>query len=73
MSLDVADILNGEKVIAVALKYGYSSPTAFCRSFQNIHGISPSQARKKGVLLKTYPPISFKLSIKGSEELSYRI
>lgn len=73
MSLAVADIQRGEKIIDVALKYGYSSPTAFCRSFQSIHGVSPSQARKKGVQLKIYPPISFKLSIKGSEELSYRI
>ena len=63
LSLAVADIQNGERVIDVALKYGYSSPTAFSRAFQGLHGITPSEARKKGTLLKTYPPISFKLTI----------
>lgn len=29
------------KVIDVALKYGYSSPTSFNRAFQSIHGITP--------------------------------
>ena len=28
------------KVIDVALKYGYDSPTAFNRAFQMVHGIS---------------------------------
>ena len=69
----MADIQNGERVIDVALKYGYSSPTAFSRAFQGLHGITPSAARKKGTLLKTYPPFSFKLTITGTEELTYRI
>lgn len=73
LSLAVSDIQNNEKIVNVAQKYGYSSPTAFCRAFQNLHGIAPSEARKKGVLLKTYPPISFKLTITGTEELTYRI
>ena len=73
LSLAVADIQKGERVIDVALKYGYSSPTAFSRAFQGLHGITPSAARKKGTLLKTYPPISFKLTITGTEELTYRI
>ena len=54
LSLAVADIQKGERVIDVALKYGYSSPTAFSRAFQCLHGITPSEARKKGTLLKTY-------------------
>lgn len=73
LSLAVADIQKGERVIDIALKYGYSSPTAFSRAFQCLHGITPSEARKKGTLLKTYPPISFKLTITGTEELTYRI
>jgi AraC family transcriptional regulator len=30
-------------------------------------------AKRKGVPLKTYPPISFKITIKGVEEMNYRI
>lgn len=73
LSLAVSDIQNDERIVDIALKYGYASPTAFCRAFQNLHGVTPSEARKKGMQLKTYPPISFKLTITGTEELSYRI
>ncbi|MGF3194913.1 helix-turn-helix transcriptional regulator [Facklamia sp. P13055] len=34
-----------QKVIDVALKYGYSSPTAFNRAFQSVHGIAPFVAK----------------------------
>jgi len=74
MSLAVVDLQSGdEKIIDVALKYGYSSPTAFNRAFQSIHGIAPSRAKEEGVLLKSYPMISFKLIAKGVEEMEFRI
>ncbi len=73
MSLAAADLQNGYKIIDAAIKYGYASPTAFSRAFQNIHGIAPSKAKEKGVLLRSYPPICFELVIKGMEELNYRI
>ncbi len=68
------DLQNGsEKIIDIALKYGYESPTAFNRAFQSVHGIAPSAARAEGVKLKAYPPISFKITIKGEAEMNYRI
>ncbi len=68
------DLQNGsEKIIEIALKYGYESPTAFNRAFQSVHGIAPSAARMEGVKLKAYPPISFKITIKGEAEMNYRI
>lgn len=67
--------LQGEssKVIDISLKYGYDSPTAFNRAFQRIHGIAPSEVRRCGHSLKAYPPISFKISIKGDSAMDYRI
>ncbi|MNM82755.1 Transposon Tn10 TetD protein [compost metagenome] len=62
-----------DKVIDIALRYGYSSADAFSRAFQSIHHITPSKAREKGVSLKAYPPISFSLSLKGVQEMNYRI
>jgi len=62
-----------EKVIDIALKYGYDSPTSFNRAFQNVHGVSPTEARSKGVPLKAYPRISFKITIKGEAEMNYKI
>ncbi|RHP34907.1 AraC family transcriptional regulator [Lachnotalea sp. AF33-28] len=74
MSLAAVDLQSGdEKIIDIALKYGYASPTAFNRAFQSVQGISPSAARKEGAALRTYPPISFKITVKGVEEMNYRV
>ncbi|MEO3945805.1 AraC family transcriptional regulator [Gorillibacterium sp. CAU 1737] len=62
-----------EKVIDVALRYGYESPEAFARAFLNLHGVTPSAARKAGTSLKTFPRLSFQLSIKGVVEMNYRM
>ena len=73
MSLAAVDLRGGERVINVASKYGYSSPTAFNRAFQAVHGIAPSAVKGDGVPMKSYPPIAFKITIKGVEEMNYRI
>ena len=64
---------SNEKVIDIALRYGYQSPTAFNRAFMNMHGIPPKKAREKGVKLKLFPPISFQISVKGEVAMNYRI
>ncbi|MFD3158767.1 effector binding domain-containing protein (plasmid) [Haloimpatiens sp. FM7330] len=61
------------KIGDIAFKYGYTSPTAFNRAFKNIHGISPTAARSKGVLLQAYPSISFKITVTGGKSMRYRI
>lgn len=64
---------NDQKIIDVAAKYGYQSPTAFNRAFQSIHGIAPSAVKNEGVSVKSFPPIQFKIIVKGVEEMEYRI
>jgi AraC family transcriptional regulator len=61
------------RIIDLAIKYGYSSPDSFTRAFQNLHGITPSEARLNGQSLKAYPRMAFQLSIKGGNEMNYRI
>lgn len=61
------------KVIDVAIKYGYNSPDSFTRAFQNLHGITPSEARSTSLSLKAYSPMTFQLSIQGGNEMNYRI
>lgn len=74
MSLAAVDIQGGEaKIKDVAAKYGYSSPTAFNRAFQSVHGVSPSAVRGEGVAIKSFPPITIKVTVKGVEEMNYRI
>lgn len=62
-----------DKIIDIAMKYGYKSPTAFNRAFQSIHGIAPSLVKTGGKSMKAYPPISFKITINGDVEMEYRI
>lgn len=74
MSLAAVELQSSDvKIIDVGLKYGYASPTAFNRAFQSVQGIAPSAARKRGTPVKSYPPLSFKITIKGVEEMNYRI
>ena len=74
MSLAAVDIQSGGmKIIEAAGKYGYSSPTAFNRAFQSVHGIAPSAVKNEGVSIKSFPPVTFKIIVKGVEEMNYRI
>jgi AraC family transcriptional regulator len=61
------------KVLDIALKYGYTSPTSFNRAFQNVHGISPAIAKSQGVVLNAYPAIKFSVKVTGGSAMSYRI
>lgn len=74
LSLAAMELLTtDEKVIDIALKYGYESPVSFSRAFYALHGINPSKARKHEGLVKSYPRISFQITIKGVEAMNYRI
>lgn len=74
MSLAAVDLQGGNaKIVDVAGNYGYQSPTAFNRAFQAIHGVAPSAVKNGSVPVKSFPPISFKITIKGAEEMNYRI
>lgn len=64
---------SGIKVVDMALRYGYESPEAFARAFQAIHGVTPTSARRGGVMLKAYPRLSFLLTLKGVVPMNYRI
>ena len=62
-----------ERIIDIAEKYGYRSPTAFNRAFQSFHGIAPSSVKDEGVSVKSFSPIVFKIAVKGATEMNYRI
>jgi len=64
---------SADKVVDIALRYGYDSPTAFNRAFQSVHGVTPSASRQEGTRLKAYHPISFKITIRGEVEMNYQI
>ncbi len=61
------------KVIDVALKYGYDSPESFTKAFTRFHGVTPSEARKEGVILKSFKRLSISLTLKGGKIMEYQI
>ncbi|HEX3048362.1 MAG TPA: AraC family transcriptional regulator [Bacillota bacterium] len=61
------------KIIDLAVKYNYDSPDSFTRAFQKMHGITPSCARHLGVELKSYPKMTFYITLKGDVSMNYRI
>ena len=74
LSLAGAELAGGkEKVIDIALKYGYESPDSFAKAFQKFHGITPSQARADGSNLKSFSRLSIKILLEGGNTMNYRI
>ncbi len=74
MSLAAVDLQGGNmKILDVAEKYGYRSPTSFNRAFQAFHGIAPSAVKNEGVSVKSFSPIVFRIAVKGANEMNYRI
>lgn len=62
----------GDKVIDIALKYGYDTPESFARAFQRFHGITPTEARRGGTI-KSFFRLSVKLILSGGSTMDYRI
>ena len=62
-----------DKVIDIALKYGYESPESFTRAFARFHGITPSEAKKDGSKLKSFSRLSVKITLSGGNIMDYKI
>lgn len=60
LSLAAYDLLSGkEKIMDVAVKYGYDNATSFSRAFTAFHGVKPSVVRKGSGKIKNFPRIQF--------------
>ena len=74
LSMAALELQNSNvKIVDLALKYRYDSPTAFTRAFRSMHGVAPTDAKNAGVRLKSYPKMSFLITIKGDVSMNYRI
>jgi AraC family transcriptional regulator len=60
-------------ILDLSLLYGYDSPDAFSYAFKKLHGVSPSECRKKDVTVLSYPKLSFQITMKGEKRMKYRI
>ena len=74
LALSGGDLAAGkDRIIDIALKYGYDSPDSFTRAFTRFHGVTPSAARKEPVMLKTFAPLKIKLLLEGGYLMDYKI
>jgi len=74
LALAGKDIAAGdEKIIDIALKYGYDSPDSFTKAFTRFHGVTPAQVRKETALLKSFAPLKIRFSLEGGYLMDYRI
>lgn len=74
LTLAAQELASGEeKVIDIALKYGYDSPDSFTRAFARFHGVPPSAAKQKGIRLNAFAPLKIKLTLEGGTMLEYKI
>lgn len=66
------ELQNGhEKIIDIALRYGYESVDAFSAAFKKYHGKTPSLVRK-GASFQLFSPICFSFSIRGGVKMNMR-
>lgn len=66
-------LMTDEKIIDIAVKYGYDSADSFTKAFSRFHSVTPSAARKGAVLLKTFAPLKIKITLEGGKIMEYKI
>ncbi|MGF6376544.1 AraC family transcriptional regulator [Clostridiales Family XIII bacterium PM5-7] len=62
-----------DKIIDIAIKYGYDSPDSFTKAFYRFHGCTPSAVRKEGASIKSFAPLSIKFTLEGGYSMDYKI
>ena len=73
MTLAAADVVAGDRLLDIAVRYGYGSTEAFGRAFRAVHGTSPADVRRDGGPLRTQPVIRFRLTVEGNTTMDARI
>lgn len=68
-ALDV--IMDKEKVIDIAYKYGYETPESFTKAFSRFHGYTPMQIKSDGRKIKVFLPLTISISIQGGNDMDY--
>ena len=56
---------SSDKILDIALKYGYETAESFTKAFTRFHGITPSAARRRGPALKYFAPLFINIDVRG--------
>ncbi|MFB2584576.1 GyrI-like domain-containing protein [Herbiconiux liukaitaii] len=73
MAIAAADVLGGDELLGIAVRFGYGSTEAFGRAFRSVHGVSPADVRRDGGPLRTQPQIRFRLTVEGNITMDTRL
>ena len=73
MTLAAADVLAGDDLLTIAVRYGYGSAEAFGRAFRAVHGVLPRDVRRDGGPLRSQPQLRFRLTVEGNNTMQTRI
>ena len=66
-------ILSDQKVIDIALKYGYETPESFTKAFSRFHGVTPNVARRSGTTLRSYNRLIIRIKLEGGTLMDYKV
>ena len=69
MALNKSD----EKVIDVAMRYGYDTPESFAKAFSRFHGFAPSLVRQNSSGIRKFLPLELRITIQGGNDMNYTI
>lgn len=73
LSETVQDLkVSSDKVVDIAMKYGYDSADSFSAAFKKFHGATPSEVRN-GRPYKVFPKVQLSLKISGGKKMNITI
>ena len=73
LTLAALDIAYGkEKVIDIALKYGYQTPESFTKAFARFHGCPPGQMRGHAERIRVFLPLQITVNIIGGNNMDFK-
>lgn len=62
-----------ERIIDVALRFGYETPESFTKAFGRFHGASPNAVRRDSSLIRCFLPLGIRIEITGGEKMDYTV
>lgn len=62
-----------EKIIDIALKFGYETPESFTKAFSRFHGATPSSVRRDPHLIRSFLPLNINIEITGGNQMNYQL
>ncbi|VEE21860.1 AraC family transcriptional regulator [Streptococcus equinus] len=61
-----------QKIVDIAMKYGYDSADSFSSAFKKFHGVTPSEVRR-GMTYEVFPKLQLSLKVMGGREMNITI